>query len=344
MHYLLTGECVSDYSLVSRTLLFDINKKEWSRSLIENMDLEYDHFPGVEAPGTVVGKVKRNIARELGLPSNCLVATGGFDQATASLGAGVTQQSIFSLSIGTVIASHWLIEERNIVRRRDYSYCCSLAGDKYLGLVFSFNGCAVLDWFFREMGSRKKGSTKGKGMYDHYNRQITAGKPSRLFMMPHLGGAMQPYNDFNSKGIFLGIRFDTTRGDMLKSIYEGIAFDLKRNYELLEEDKIGIKEIRAVGGGSRSDVWMQIMANVLGYEITTLKMDEGSSMGAALLGAYAIGSFNSIEEAVNSWIEKKATIQPEQKALRQFEEKYETYLKLYDNVKCFNDFLEKYDD
>ncbi|MFH1006011.1 MAG: FGGY family carbohydrate kinase [Candidatus Latescibacterota bacterium] len=344
INYLLTCECVSDHSLVSRTLLFDINKREWSRSLIENMRLDYDHFPEVKAPGKLIGSLSKDIANELGLPSNCLVATGGFDQATASLGAGVTRSSVFSLSIGTVIASHWLLDERDFSARNDYSYCCSLVGDKHLGLFFSFNGCAVLNWFFRELGNGKNYSTKGKRVYDDYNRQMSADRPSRLFMMPHLGGAMQPYNDFRSKGVFLGIRFDTTSGDMLKSIYEGIAFDLKRNYRALEKDGIGVTEIRAVGGGSRSDVWMQMMANILGYEIATLKMDEGSAMGAALLGACAIGSFGSVEEAVESWIGKKATFQPERKALDQFEEKYQTYVKLYDKVKSFNDFLGNCDD
>jgi len=344
INYLLTGECISDYSLVSRTLLFDVNKKEWSKSLIRKMGLEYDKFPGACRPGKVIGKVRRKIAQELDLPSNCLVTTGGFDQATASLGAGVTRQSGFSLSIGTVIASHWLIDDRSTINNKDYSCCCSLVGDKYLGFFFSFNGCAVLDWFFREIRAGNKHSSKTGNLYGYYNKQITTGSPSRLFMMPHLGGATQPYNDGNSKGVLLGIRLNTKNADILKAIYEGIAFDLKRNYTLLGDDNIDVKDIRVAGGGSRSDVWMQIMANVLDCEITTLKVDEGSSMGAALLGAYAIGDFGSIEEVSNLWVKRKEAVRPEPGSVREFEKKYQKYLKLYENVKSFNSFLERYDE
>lgn len=344
INYILTGECVSDYSLVSRTLLFDINKKAWSRPLMEKMGLDYDKFPRVDAPGTVVGKVKPQIADELGLGSDCLVATGGFDQATASLGAGVTVPSVFSLGIGTVIASHWLVRDVSAEKNRDYSYCCSLAADTHLGMFFSFNGCAVLNWFFREFGSGKKEFVEGQDLYQYYNSQITSRAPSRLFMMPHLGGAMQPYDDPNSKGAFVGIRFNTTGADMLKSIYEGIAFDLKKNYELLKKHDVDIAEIRAVGGGSRANVWMQLMANILQCKVTTLKVDEGSGMGAALLGACAVGDFNSVDEAVNAWIDKKDVFLPEDGSASAFADKYDEYCSLYEQIKSHNDFLTQYDD
>ena len=344
INLLLTGECVSDYSLVSRTLLFDINRKKWSRHLTGKMGIECEKLPKVEAPGKVIGKVRKKIARELDLPTNCLVATGGFDQATASLGAGVTGESVSSLSLGTVIAGHWLIEKRNGIRSRDYSYCCSLAGDNYMGLFFSFNGCAVLNWFFREFSGPCRRGDKQNDKYDYYNSRIVSGKPSGLFVLPHLAGAPQPYTDDDSRGAILGIRLDTSAADVLKAIYEGIAFDLKMNYQQLEADNISIKGIRASGGGSRSDAWMQILANVLGYEISTLKADEGSSMAAALLAATAAGDFNSVAEAADSWVKDKKTVQPDHDSVKQFDEKYQKYLRLHRNVKSFNKYLGRYDD
>ncbi|HBG26910.1 MAG: hypothetical protein A2Y10_10525 [Planctomycetes bacterium GWF2_41_51] len=333
-NYLLTGKCISDHSLVSRTLLFDINTKQWSNSLMESLDIDPQKFPDIIEPGKIIGIIKNEMAQELSLPVDCQVVTGGFDQPAACLGAGVINSSVFSLSLGTVVASHWLLEVEHNKKEKSYSYCCSLLKNKHMGMFFTFNGCAVLNWFFNELVKNENRT------YDYYNNQISSDRPSKLFVMPHFGGAMQPYNDSHSKGMILGLNFDTKREDILKAIYEGIAFDLKRNYRLLERKNAGIKEIRVVGGGSRSDVWMQLLANITGLTITTLRSDEGSSMGVAMLGACAVGAFNSVEEAVAKWIVKKAAFEPEINAMKAFEAKYQKYLQIYDNVKSFNDFLE----
>ena len=340
IHFLLTGQCISDHSLVSRTLLFDIHRKTWSRSLIRKMGLAHEKLPETETPGRVIGKVRKKVAQELCLPSICRVATGGFDQPAASLGAGVTGESVFSLGLGTVIASHWLVGKKTAIRNPDYSYCCSLTGNSHMGLFFSFNGCAVLNWFFREFG----GPGERADLYDHYNSRIEPGTPAGLFVMPHLAGAPQPYNDDDSRGVIAGLRLDTSAADILKGIYEGIAFDLKINYERLERDGIEIRGIRATGGGSRSDPWMQIMANVLGHEITTLESDEGSSMGAAMLAARASGAFGSVAEAAACWVKEKKTVRPAPESVKRFDDKYRKYLKLHRNVRTFNKYLGEYDD
>lgn len=211
-----------------------------------------------------------------------------------------------------------------------------------MGLFFTSNGCAVLNWFLKELAGGKDKIATGKNVYERFNSQISSGRPSKLFLMPHLGGATQPYNNPHSKGVLLGLKFDTNSADIAKAIYEGIAFDLKRNYRLLEKNNMDIKEIRVVGGGSRSNVWMQLLANVTGYAITTLENEEGGSMAVALMGACAVKHFGGIEEAVGAWIKKKATFHPEANALADFEEKYEKYIEIYDNVKPFNHFLEAY--
>ncbi len=99
-----------------------------------------------------------------------------------------------------------------------------------------------------------------------------------------------------------------------------------------------------MGGGSRSDAWMQLMANVMGCPLFTLQNDEGSAMGAAMLGAYAMGRFNSIEEAAEAWIKPKREFSPDETSHREFEAKYRKYLGLYRSVKSYNEFLEKYND
>jgi xylulokinase len=338
INYLLTGECVSDYSLVSRTLLFDINRRVWARAFIGKAGLDDEKLPTVVAPGKIIGKVKKKMAAELGLPSNCLVATGGFDQATASLGAGIVQPGDCSLSMGTVVASHWLTKERDSTKR-DYSYCCSLAGNNYMGFFFSLNGCAVLNWFFKELGWKRGLSTHAEGQHDYCNRRISPDRPSPLFFLPHLAGATQPYNDPNSSGAIVGIRLNTTGVDVVKAIYEGIAFEARRNYDVLRKQNIAVGEIVAAGGGSRSNVWMQLMANVIGRTIRTLHNDEGSAMGAAMLGACASGNFNSVKEAAEAWIRPKREFTPDKASCRQIEAKYQEYLGLYQSIKSYNDFL-----
>jgi len=340
INYYLSGNAVTDYSNASRFLTFDINKREWSAEILEKMGIPLDAMPQAEPAGSIVGKIKADVAAELDLPENLVVATGGFDQAAAALGAGVVKKGIFSLGLGTVIASHWMVGHFSLVNTRDYVYCNYLQKDKYMGLLCSWNGNSVINWFFDYIANLEKDKYKG-GVYDFFNSKITT-YPSKLFFMPHLVGSAYPNYDPDSRGGIIGLDIKTDKAEILKSVYEGIGFELMLNYKkLLEKTDISIDEIRAVGGGTRSRVWVQILANILDKAIKLPQIDEGGCLACAMLGAVAIGDFKDISQAAHNFITIREEIEPERKNAALFKKKLEVYQNLYDDLKKYNHYLIK---
>ena len=332
INYYLTGKAVTDYSNAARYLTFDINSKCWSEKILNTFDIPIDTMPEAVPSGTVVGKIEDNVARGLNLPKDLVVVAGGFDQATAALGAGVASEGIFSLGMGTVLCSHWMVEDFKKINKSDYVYCNYLIKNKFFGLLLSLNGCGIINWFFDSIGEKEKDLHKDD-IYDYFNSAMDS-YPSKLFFMPHFIGGPNPYNDPKSKGVLIGLNLKTEKKEILKAIYEGIAFDLKSNYEnLIEKTDLKINEIRAVGGGSRSDVWVKILANILDIKFSLLEIDEGGCIACAMLGAVAVGDFKDIDEASGNFIN------PEKKQVDLFKEKFGVYKKIYSSVKEFNHYL-----
>ncbi|MGM0366517.1 MAG: FGGY-family carbohydrate kinase [Actinomycetota bacterium] len=340
INYYLCGNAVTDYSNASRYLIFDINKKQWSTEILEKMGIPSDTMPLAEPAGSIAGKVKKEVAAELDLPQDLVVVTGGFDQAAAALGAGVVRKGIFSVGLGTVIASHWMADCFSPEDTRDYVYCSYLGEDKYMGLLCSWNGNSVLNWFLDYIANLEKEKHEN-GVYDFFNSKITTG-PSKLFFMPHLTGSAYPNYDPESRGAVIGLDMKTDKAEILKSVYEGTSFELMLNYKkLLEKTDISMDEIRAVGGGTRSRVWVQIMANIVGKVIKLPKIDEGGCLACAMLGAIAIGDFKDVGEACNNFVTVKDEIEPEGKNSALFREKLELYQNLYGDLKKYNHYLIK---
>lgn len=332
VNYYLTGNAVTDCSNASRFATFDIINSCWSKKILDTFDIPQNTMPEARLSGTKVGQIKKDVAEELNLPKDLMVVTGGMDQNTASLGAGVIDEGIFSLGMGTVMASHWLIKDFEKITTNEYVYCSSLMKDSFFGLLVNFNGSNIVNWFFENIASSERNLHKD-GVYDYFNSSLNS-YPSKLFFMPHFTGGQHPYDDPRSKGLLLGLNFKTEKKEILKSIYEGIAFDLKLNYDnLLAKTGFKISQIRAVGGGSRSEVWVKILANILNTEFLLPGIDEGGCLTCAMLGAVAVEDFKNIKESVSNFIKTKKIIPPEDKAVDLFIEKFEVYKKIYPNIK-----------
>ncbi len=339
INYYLTGKAATDYSNAARYLTFDINNKCWSEKILDAFDIPIDTMPEAVPSGTVVGKIKDDVASGLNLPKDLIVVAGGFDQATAALGAGVANEGIFSLGMGTVFCSHWMIEDFKKIDTSDYVYCNYLIKNKFFGLLVSLNSCGITNWFFDTISGKEKDLYKND-VYNHFNSAMDS-YPSKLFFMPHFTGGQNPYNDPGSKGVLIGLNLKTEKKEILKSIYEGIAFDLRLNYEnLIEKTDFKINEIRAVGGGSRSEIWVKILANILNVKFSLLEVDEGGCLACAMLGAVAAGDFEDINGALDSFIKVRKSIDPEKKQVDYFKEKFEVYKNIYSSVKDFNHYLD----
>ena len=275
------------------------------------------------------------MAEELGLPKDLIVVAGGFDQATAALGAGIKDKGIFSLGMGTVLCSHWMIDDFEKIKTNDYVYCNYLIKNKFFGLLVSLNGCGILNWFIDNFASKEKDKYKSE-IFNYFNSRLDS-NPSNLYFLPHFIGAPAPHNDPNSKGVIIGLKLDSNKDEILKSIYEGLSFDIRQNYEnLMIKNDFKINEIRAVGGGSRSEIWVQILANVLNIKFYLLEIDEGGCLACAMLGAVAVGDFKNTSEAIDNFISIRKKIYPEKEKVGLFNEKFEYYKEIYPSIKKIN--------
>jgi xylulokinase len=374
VNWYLTGIAVTDYSNASRFVTFDINKNCWSSRILEIFGLDTDKMPIALLAGENIGKIRNEVADELSLPHDLQVLAGGFDQATAALGAGVFKEGRFSLGMGTVFASHWVVNDFkktfkdrqeaydkptnesantivevkketqqaiNDVFNKIYPYCSYLVKDKYMGLLCNFNGSNTMNWFIDNLALNEKSRYKNK-IYDYFNDKIDA-FPSKLFFMPHFTGATYPVNDLNSRGTCIGLELPTDNKEILKAIYEGLIFELKLNYSnLIKTSGFDIKEIIAIGGSSRSKIWLQMMANILNLKVSTVKIDEGGCLACAMLGAVSTGEYKDIDEAITNLVKLKETYEPQVKINKLFEDKFAVYNSIYKSVKKFNKYLSRY--
>lgn len=169
--------------------------------------------------------------------------------------------------------------------------------------------------------------------YEGEQAQITRLGENTVFFLPYLMGERSPHNDPEARGMFFGMSMDTTRADMTQAVLEGVAFAMRDSFEVARSLGIEISRAKICGGGAKSPLWRQIMANVLGIQIDVMKSEEGPAMGAAMLAAVADGVYPDVRTAAEAIVEVVDTVVPEAELMEQYEEWYEMFAGLYPAVK-----------
>jgi xylulokinase len=162
-------------------------------------------------------------------------------------------------------------------------------------------------------------------------KQQSADNP--VYFLPYMMGECSPHNDPNVRGAFLGLGMDTTRAQMAEAVFEGVSFGLKDSLEIARSLGIDIKKTKLSGGGAKSPIWQQILANILDLDIEILETEEGPSLGGAILAAVACGEYASVEDAARTIVKVKKTIKPQKELVEVYQKKYETFSRLYPAIK-----------
>ena len=148
-----------------------------------------------------------------------------------------------------------------------------------------------------------------------------------VLFLPYFEGAQTPWKNPSATGTILGITLRTKKEDIIRGMMEGITFDLRLNLEKIEESGIKIDTMRASGGGSRSETWLQFKANILGKTIQKLDIDEAGCMSAAVLAGYGSGDFNSVMEIIDDWVKIKKEYRPDPEKFKKYDETYRKFIK-----------------
>ena len=310
----LTGAFVCEDSLICSTVYWNIRTRTWWPEMLDCIGLRPSQLPEIRRPGELVGKVTAAISEELGVARDLTVCTGVLDQVAGAIGVGNVRPGLFSENTGAALAICATVSKPFVDPALQMPCHCHGTGGLYLAHTFTTGGMA-LKWF-RDAFCELELLTGGRTGLDPYTLlSLEAGSVAPgadgLIMLPHLQGAMAPEANPAAKGCFFGITMKHTRAHFIRALMESIGFIVLRNIEAIESLGIPVKEIRVLGGGSRSDVWNQIKADITGRTVWTTTNSEAASLGAAVVAGVASGVFPGVEEAVGAMVKIKAEFRPD---------------------------------
>jgi len=312
---LLGAAPVSDYSVASRTMAFDVGRQEWSPEILAAAGVDRALMPGLAPSGTVIGEVPARIADGLGVEAGARVVAGGFDQPMAAFGSGVLDPGEAGVGTGTwealvAVTGAPVLTSRML--EAGYPFGCYVLPGRFFCLASNAGGGSLLRWFKDNFGAddiRRARRTRS----DPFD-VILAGlpdEPTGMIALPHFQGSYSPWMDPGATGAILGLSLATTRGEFVKAILEGTAFELRANIERIEAAGIAIGSLRATGGGARSPQWLQLKADITGKPISTVSVDEAGCFAAACLAGVGAGLFASADEPVRAWVRPVRTFDPD---------------------------------
>ncbi len=324
----LTGRLAMDKADGSGTILFDLKNRDWSRDVLAALGIPVEWLPQTFEGPQVTGEVNAEAAEATGLKAGTPVVAGGGDQAAGAVGVGAVQPGIVGLTLGTsgvVFASteSSLIEPEG----RLHAFCHAVPNRWHLmGVMLSAAGS--LQWYRDTLAPQTS--------FDDLMAEAAeaqAGSEGLIFL-PYLSGERTPYPDPLARGAWVGLTIRHKRGHLTRAILEGVAFGLKDGFALIQGAGLGaIQQVRVSGGGAKSRLWKQILADVLGVELVTVNTTEGAAYGAAILAGVGVKAWPDAETACRNLIKIVERVSPDEKREGLYLSLHQQYEKLYPALK-----------
>ena len=322
INYILTGVHACDYSDASGMLLLDVEHKCWNEEMLELCGVTERQMPGLYESFDCIGTVKPEVAEKLGICADVKVAAGAGDNAAAAVGTGVVGEGGCNISLGTsgtvfISSRKFGVDPNNAL----HAFAHADGGWHLMGCMLSAASCNK--WLCEDILKTKD--------YAGEQAPITGEKLGRnhVFFLPYLMGERSPINDTNARGTFIGMTMDTSRGDLVQAVLEGVAFAIRDSIEVAKSLGISIQASRICGGGARSELWKTIMANVLNLELECLETEQGPGMGGAMLAMVACGEFADVASACDRFVRVASRVKPQKELAERYEAKYQQFRKIY---------------
>jgi xylulokinase len=330
----LTGELATEVSDASGMLLLDVVKRRWSKELLGKLDIDESILAKVYESEQITGTLLPEVAKLLGLTTACKVVGGAGDCAAGAVGNGIVKQGILTTSLGTsgVVFVHSDKPEYDS-QGRLHTFCHAVHG-KWHMMGVTLSAAGSLQWFVSQLCKELIGK-RGSDPYATINAEAAAvaSGSQGLYFLPYLAGERTPHADAKARGCFIGLTNAHSRGHMARSVMEGVAYSLRESLEIIRGLDIPVKEIRASGGGAKSDLWKQIMADVFGQATCTINAEQGPAFGVALLAAVGDGAYKNIEEACQATISVVEKIPPRKSDVKTYNAAFPIYQGLYKQLK-----------
>jgi len=321
IRYCLTGEYALDRAGGSGTILFDLEARTWSEEVVDALGIPMQWLPSTFEGTQVTGEVSQQAAAQTGLKAGTPVVAGGGDQAAGAVGAGAVEPGIVSLALGTSGVVFATTECASIdPQGRLHAFCHALPGRWHLmGVMLSAAGS--LQWYRDTLAP-------GESFDDLLApaQDVPAGSEGLLFL-PYLTGERTPHPDPMARGAFVGLTLRHTQAHLTRAVLEGVAFGLRDSFELIKSAaRVEARQVRVSGGGARSLLWRQILADVFETELVTVNTTEGAALGAALLAGVGAGVWSDVPSACRAAIQITGQTEPQGVSYERF---YQNYCQLY---------------
>ena len=324
----LTHQAQIDYSLATRTMAFDINTMNWSREVFDAAGIDMNLMSRPVPTGTPAGTVTASTAERTELNEDCIIVSVAHDQVAAAVGAGAFDGSVAVDGAGTVeclTPIYDSLPDIGVMEKGFFSVVPHAVQGKYVAYAFSYTGGALIQWCMETFG---KGETN-----ESMERAYGKDEPSGLLVLPHFAGAATPYMDTGSKGAILGLTTATDAATIYRACMEGVAYEMRLNYEALDGSGIRFKKLNATGGGAKSKVWLQMKADVLNLPITALKTVDAGTVGSAMLTGVAVGLYRDLQDASKYMVQETETYYPRAEMHEKYMKIYERYRQVYHAVR-----------
>ena len=335
----LTGRIVTDYSDASNTGLLDLTHRRWADDFVATLGLDLHKLPEeILRSDTVVGNVTREAASETGLAEGTPVVLGGGDVPCAAVGAGVVEEGIAYNYIGS--ASWVAVAGPSGVfdtEMRPFNLC-HLVPNMYVSQLATYSAGVVHEWFKDQICVSEVQDTQASGTspFDVMDKEAAAAPAGAngLLFLPHMRGGGAPFHDLGTRGALLGLELGHTRSDVLRAVLEGISLNIGLLCSALERGtRRPFDELRVIGGGAKSRLWMEILASAIGKPVVTLAASqEANCLGAAMTGFVALGRHADFRQAAAEMIEIEERVAPDPVASGLYGEMSETFRRAYEQV------------
>ena len=337
IRFRMTGEYATEFSDASGMLLLDVVNRQWSDALLGKLKIDKALLAPLLESQDVAGTLSDHAAADLGLSPGTPVVAGAGDQAAGAVGNGIVSPGVVSATLGTsgVVFAHSDQPVRDPLGRV-HTMCHAIPGKWCVfGCMLSAGGS--FQWLRNTLGDAETIEAKKKKI-DPYELLIAQAAMAPvgsegLFFLPYLTGERCPHPDPTARGAWIGLTARSTRAHMIRALLEGVTFGMRDALEIMRGMNIPVTQVRASGGGARSEFWRQLQADIYKAPLVLTNAAEGPAYGVALLAGVGTGVWNSVEEACKATIKQTTKITPKAKTSTVYDKHYEVYTKLYPSLK-----------
>lgn len=345
VRFRMTGDYATEVSDASGMQLLDVPNRCWSDEVLEKLDIDKRLLAKVYESPDVTGHISKEFAEAVGLSEATVVVGGAGDNAAAAIGTGIVKEGKAFTTIGTsgVVFAHTNKPDID-PKGRVHTFCCAVPGCWHVMGVTQAAGLS-LKWFCDNFAGdyKDRAFLKNMDVYDLVNEAVAKVErgSNRLFYLPYLMGERTPHLDPDCRGVFFGLSAIHTKEDMMRAVMEGVSYSLKDCNDILVEMGVKVNEMMACGGGGKSPVWRQMLADMYGCEVKTIAEQEGPALGVAILAGVGSGMFKDVESACEKFIQTKEHCQPNAQGRAYYEKGHKLYQKLYVQLReCYTDLAE----